>query len=77
MSKKNHEPLSCIIDRFEGNLAVLSFGNGQILNISRKFISQKAKEGDKLTVQLYGDAELSKNQQELARHILEEILNGG
>lgn len=76
MSKRNNEKLTCLIERFEGNLAVLSFDKGQSLKIPRKFVSKTAKLGDQLIVQFYSNSPESTDQRKLAKHILEEILNG-
>lgn len=39
-----------IIDRFEGNYAVIELDNLEMINVERKKIPQKAKEGDVIII---------------------------
>lgn len=73
---KDNGPLTAVIDRFENGFAVLDFGHGQILTVAKRFLSKSAKEGDALQVELLTDMQATKRRENLARTILQEILNG-
>lgn len=68
--------LSCTLDRFDNGQAVLEFGNRQTLTIARRYLPKDAKEGLVLQVELLTDRLATKRRENLAKAILEEILNG-
>lgn len=74
MAKGNGE-LTCTIDRLENGQAVLDFGSYGSLTLAKKHLPKTAKEGDALTVELLTDQAATKRRENLARAILEEILN--
>lgn len=75
MAKGNSE-LSCTINRFENGQVVLDFGSYGSLTLAKKHLPKTAKQGDVLTVELLTDQAATKRKENLARAILEEILNG-
>lgn len=66
--------LKATIDRFEGDLAVLSFDDGQKLNWPKSKLPKDIKEGSVVFVYVSSNKEATKNQKELAKEILNEIL---
>lgn len=73
---KNNRRLCAVIDRFEGVLAVLEFSHNQTLTVSKKYLPQGVKEGDSIIFEILTDKLLTKRNANLARAMLEEILNG-
>lgn len=73
---KNNQRLCATIDRFEGALAVLEFSHNQNLTVSKKYLPQGVKEGDSIIFEVLTDELLTKRNTNLARAMLEEILNG-
>jgi hypothetical protein len=69
--------LSCTVDRFEQSKAVLEFDGQQFLTISKRYLPKNTKPGDSLQVEFMTDEIVSKRRENLARAVLEEILNGG
>lgn len=60
------------VDRFEGNLAVLT---GEYdLEIPKDLLPEDAKEGDVLNLTFTNDEEETKSKDELARSLLNEVL---
>ena len=66
--------LKVTIDRFEGEFAVLHYGEGT-LNWPKDKLPEKAKEGDGLVLVLKRDEDARKEREELARTVLNEILH--
>ena len=72
---KNNDNLTAIIDKFDNGIAVLEFSHNQTLTISKKYLPKDTKEGDALQVELLSDNQITKRKQNLAKAILEELLN--
>lgn len=51
-----------IIDRFEGDYAVLEIERGQFSNIERKILPQGVKEGDVISISIDDDATQKRNR---------------
>lgn len=80
MSKKNNEPLICILDRFEEYKAVLVFSIGKVkqeLVLPRRYLPKSVVEGEILHLEFLTDKVARNKQKKLAREILAEILKGG
>lgn len=79
MSKKNNEPLICVLDRFEEYKAVLIFTVGKIkqeLILPKRHLPKLATEGEILHLEFLTDRVAKNKQKKLAREILAEILKG-
>lgn len=70
------EPLTCTVDRIEQTKVVLEFDNRQQLIVPKKYLPKKVTEGMVLQVEFLTDELAIKHRQNLARAVLEEILNG-
>ena len=68
-------PIHGTIDRIEESLAVIAFPDGQKLNISIGKLPHDCKQGDVLDFDIAKNADASTKNQELARDVLNEILN--
>lgn len=66
--------LKAVVDRFEGDYAVLVFDDGQTLNILKKKLPQDVHEGSVIWLSVLNDQKETKKQRELAKEILNEIL---
>lgn len=66
--------LKAIVDRFEGEKAVIIFSDGQKLIIDRKNLIDSIKPGDAVYVSLTLDRAETATQENLPRNILKEIL---
>ena len=66
--------LKATVDRFEGDFAVLSLEDGQKLNWPKEKLPKDIKEGSVVWLSILEDKEATKNQRELAKEILNEIL---
>ncbi len=64
------------LDRKEGRNAVLIFTDGQELVVPLHYLARQAKEGDIIHLNFMTDHEAKAEKADLARHLLEEILNG-
>jgi hypothetical protein len=64
------------IDRREGRYFVLTFPDGQTLNVPIHLFSRQAREGDVIHLKFFTDQQARADKTELARHLLNEILNG-
>lgn len=62
------------VDRFEGDFAILAIEDGQKLNWPKNKLPKNVKEGSIVWLSLSSDEEATKNQRELAKEILNEIL---
>lgn len=70
------EKTKAIVDRFEGDFAVLSV-ESRSLDIPKKIIPEGTKEGDIIYIAITNDKEETKNQEELAKDLLNEVLGEG
>jgi exoribonuclease R len=59
-----------IIDRFEGNFAVVELKNKRLVNIPREAIPEKAKEGDVVRV------EIDESETQRRKHEIDEMTKG-
>lgn len=66
--------LKVTIDRFEGDFAVLHYGEGE-LNWPKNNLPEKSKEGDVMILVAKRDDDARKDREELARTVLNEILH--
>jgi hypothetical protein len=66
--------LKVVVDRFEGRFAVLTHGEGELLWPKDKLPGQ-TKEGDAMVLVLKKDADATKDRAELAKTMLNELLN--
>ena len=77
---KNHQPLTCTLDRFEDGQAVLSFEfsphNRRELVVPKRYLPKQIREGDVLYLEIYNNQAATERRKNLARSILEEILSG-
>jgi len=67
--------LQATIDRFENGMAVLKFQDGQELAVKKSFLPKEAREGLVINLSFLTDEEATKEKEDLALKILEEILN--
>ncbi|MCX6806632.1 MAG: DUF3006 domain-containing protein [Candidatus Berkelbacteria bacterium] len=63
-----------IVDRFEGEYAVLIFDDGKKIDWPKDKLPKNIKEGSVVWFSLTKDKEGEKKQRELAKEILNEIL---
>lgn len=70
------EILNCTVDDVQGAKAVLEFDRQQTLVVSSKHLPTGIKEGTVLQVEFLTDELATKRRKNLAKAILEEILNG-
>ncbi|GEM_PF-2148730 len=71
------QELTATVDRFEGNQAVLSFGDGQQVTVARALLPLGSGEGAVVRVQLAAAAEVEAARAADARRLLTDILQGG
>lgn len=64
-----------IIDRFEGEYAIIRLDNGQTLAWAKTNLPPKLHEGDAVVIELKDSAQATLEQQALAKEILNEIFN--
>ncbi|MFH1713334.1 MAG: DUF3006 domain-containing protein [Candidatus Jacksonbacteria bacterium] len=64
-----------VIDRLEQNQAVIQTNDGQILLWDINNLPPNLSEGDEVVIEVKNLAEADKEQQELAKSILDEIFN--
>ncbi len=68
--------MKAVIDRFEGNLAVVLFGDDEVkVNIPKKLLPKGAKEGSWLKVSIALDKEGTKKQEEKIKSKLDKLKN--
>ncbi len=65
--------LKAAIDRFEGNFAVLRYGEGEILWPKDKLF-EGAAESDTVVLVLKSDKDATKDREDLAKSLLNEVL---
>lgn len=63
------------IDRFEGDKAVLKTKDGETIIWPKNKLPENINEGTVLTYLITGDIETEQEKQEIAKEILNEILN--
>lgn len=67
--------LSAVLDRFEGDRAILKLQDGQEWRWPRQNLPKTAKEGSVLFLRALQSAEKEEEREKLAKTILNEILN--
>lgn len=67
--------ISGVIDRFEGEKAVIILKDHQVVHWPKQKLPDDIKEGDVVWLRIAHDKDLTKEREKLARKILEEILN--
>jgi len=65
--------ISWVIDRFENGQAVLVWQKQEIV-LPKKYLPSGVKEGEVIVMELFRQPDAKKRRENLARHILEEIL---
>ncbi|MDD5032330.1 MAG: DUF3006 domain-containing protein [Patescibacteria group bacterium] len=65
---------SLTIDRFEDEKAVLKTEKGETITWPKNMLPAEAKEGEILAFSIRGDKEKEKDKKELAKDILNELL---
>jgi len=65
--------MKAIIDRFEGNYAVLELQNKQMANIDKKLIPGEAKEGDALTIIIEIDSEETEKRHKRISGLMKDL----
>lgn len=74
--KHSPEDTIATLERREGRYYVLAFNDGQTLKVPAHAISQRARLGDPIHLRLLTEPQAKADRLELARSLLEEILNG-
>jgi hypothetical protein len=78
MSKKNNK-LTCVLDRFKDSQAVLVFNfsknNTQEIIVPKRYLPKNIKTKDVLYVDVLNEKLAQANKKNLARHLLDEIIN--
>jgi hypothetical protein len=70
--------LRAVIDRFEGDLAVLLVGDEEyVLQVPRRFLPPGAREGDVLVLRWKVDRQETEARRERVRRLIEEMRQGG
>lgn len=79
MSRNIDDKLTCVLDRFENSHAVLLFktnkSSSQQLMLAKRYLPKEVKEGDVLHIKILTDKQATLDQKQIAKNILEEILN--
>ena len=67
--------MQAVIDRFEGDLAVLLLGEDEQeeLNVAQEFLPSEAKEGDYLKLKFELDKDTTKKREDKVRDLLDEL----
>ncbi|MCX6739908.1 MAG: DUF3006 domain-containing protein [Candidatus Parcubacteria bacterium] len=65
--------LTAIIDRFEGEYAVLILTDGQILNVYRNFLDKNSREGDQVILTLNSSSKKNIKGEKKIRQLLAEL----
>lgn len=68
--------ITCTIDRLEGSIAVLKTDKGEEVLWPQKNLPENIHEGSVVKFHITGDDEEEKEKKELAKEILNEILEG-
>lgn len=66
--------LSAVIDRFEKGKAVMRFDDGQEIILAKRQLPSNIEEGSVIVFDLYRDSDAEKRRENVARFLLEEIL---
>ena len=75
--KMEKKRLKAVLDRFEGETAIIIFADNQKINIPKDFLGKDVKEGSAINITFSSDLDEETNKRELARSLLNEILNKG
>ena len=67
--------LIAVVDRFERGRAVLRFEDNQELILPKRKLPAKIKEGSVLNFEIYRAEDAEKRREDIARYLLEEILD--
>lgn len=62
-----------IIDRFEGEFAIIELSNKKIINVPRSLIPEEAKEGDCLKIRFEIDKDKTSERNELISKLMLEL----
>lgn len=76
MKHDSTNDLLATIDRKEGRYFVLTFADGQFLNVPVHYFSKQTRQGDVIHLRFFTDKQAKADRAELAKSLLEEILNG-
>ena len=68
--------LKAKVEKIVGGLAILKFSDGQELGVSLSLLPKEISIGSSLPISFLTDEEATGRQNELARKILEELING-
>ncbi len=71
---KNRQPFSLVVDRFENGSAVLISPGGTVI-VPRDLLPPDSREGDVLGIDLFYLRNEKKRRENIARALLDEILN--
>ncbi|WAM31626.1 DUF3006 domain-containing protein [Caldicellulosiruptor naganoensis] len=63
--------MKAVIDRFEGDFAVLELENGKIVNVPADIVPQGAKEGDVLLIEI--DKKETEERQKRIKDLFERL----
>lgn len=66
--------LQATLDKFTDNKAVLRFADGQELTIEKSKLPKNISTGDQLSVMIKNSKELTREKQQQAKDLLNEIL---
>jgi hypothetical protein len=64
-----------VIDRFEGDTAVISLDDGQKLHYPKSSLSTNAHEGSVVAITITTDDQVEAHRQQLAQAVLKELIN--
>ncbi len=67
--------LPAVLDRFEGDKAVIRFDDGQTLVLPKADLFNQYKEGDALYFLISPDQDLTAGREQLAKALLNDLLN--
>ena len=73
--KTSEYTIQAVIDRFEGSFAILVCDDGQKIHWQKENLPSDAHEGSVVHLALQTSEEETKKQEELAKTMLNEILN--
>lgn len=67
--------MQCIVDRFEGDYAVIEY-NGKVLKLPRVFLPVEAHEGDVLDVIVMLDDDETSRMKSSIKELMDEVWEG-
>ncbi len=70
------QPIPAVVDRFEGDLAVLRFADDQELVVATAYLPQGSVEGVTVYVEVRGDTAATSDSLSEARSLLNDLLQG-